>query len=280
MSQVVLPQSISELWQEMDRRPDALVYAGGTDLLVRLRQAPEPKRPLICLERLAELKRLELRGDEVFIGAGCTHAQLLTSPLVREHLPVLARALEVLGSPLVRNMGTIGGNIVTASPAGDTLPPLYVLGAAVELASPGFARRVPLAEFILGPGRVGLRKVELLRGVAVPLPTGFNRHHFEKVGQRASLAISVASLAALLEVAPSGVVNRARLAWGSVGPTVVRNREVEAALEGRPLDRDSLARAAELARRAVEPIDDLRASASYRRQVAGNLLLRLAPAGS
>jgi len=274
---VILPSSLEELWREMERRPDALVYAGGTDLLVRLRREPHPDRSLICLERIDALKRIEKLGNEIFIGTGCTHSHLLASPLVRDHLPILAQALAVLGSPLIRNVATIGGNIVTASPAGDTLPPLYALNASVEIVAPGLSRRLAIDEFIKGPGQSALRPGELLSGVVIILPTASAIQHFEKVGQRAALAISIASLAALMQLDEAGIVQGAHLAWGSVGPTVITCPEAEAALEGKPLNRESLAKAAELASGAVSPIDDLRASAAYRRKLAGNLLLRLAP---
>jgi CO/xanthine dehydrogenase FAD-binding subunit len=276
VSGVFLPKSLGELWQEMDRRPNALIYAGGTDLLVRLRKESYNKdRDLICLERLHELKRVEQRGAEIFLGAGCTHAQLLNSPLVIERLPLLAQALRVLGSPLVRNAGTIGGNIATASPAGDTLPPLYVLGASVEIVSPGDARRMAISDFINAPGQTALRSGEVLSGVSIPVPSEHAIHHFEKVGQRAALAISIASMAALVELDKSDRVIRAKLAWGSVGPTVVTCRPAEAALEGRPFSSASLSEAAAIVKQAVSPIDDIRASAVYRREAAGNMLLRL-----
>jgi xanthine dehydrogenase FAD-binding subunit len=276
---VLLPRSLDELWEALEEHPQAALYAGGTDLLVRLRQGLVEAPALVCLERLSELAAIEDRGQEVLIGALATHQAVLDSELVRREFPVLTAALAELGSPPIRHMGTLGGNIVTASPAGDSLPPLYVLEAEVELRSFRGRRRLPLAEFITGPGCTRLERGEVLAGVWVPKAAGFNRHHFEKVGRRKALAISVASLAALLEVSDEGVVQRARLAWGSVGPTVIRSREVEELLEGRPLDEATLRRAAEAARRVVQPISDLRASADYRRRVAGNLLLRLVVGG-
>lgn len=276
MRKVVLPTDLKELWRQLDRRPDALIYAGGTDLLVRLRRQPEQDRGLICLERLDRLKRIEQNGDEIFIGACCTHAQLLASPLLRDRLPLLTQAVGVLGSPLIRNIATIGGNIVTASPAGDTLAPLYALGAWVEIISPGFTKRMAINDFIMGPGQTALQPGQVLSGVVIKLSAEPAVHHFEKVGQRAALAISIASLAALLRVDAAGVVLKARLAWGSVGPRVVTCRATEEALEGRRLSREALSQAAALAREAVNPIDDIRASAAYRRKVAGNLLMRLA----
>ncbi len=277
MSQVALPASLAEVWHARAQVPGALFYAGGTDLLVRLRREGREAPDLVCLQRVAELRESGRRAGRVFLGAGLSHARLLAHPLVREHFPVLAAALRSLGSPLIRNLGTLGGNLATASPAGDTLPPLRVLEAEVELAAAAGSRRLPLADFLLGPGRTALAPGELIRGVWLDPPPPGTLQHFEKVGQRNALAIALVSLAAVIRRDAEGVVIKARLAWGSVAPTILACPAAEAALVGRPLDRASLSRAAELARAAARPIDDLRAPAEYRRTVAGNLLLRLAP---
>jgi len=275
MRKVFLPQNLEALWPLMAEFPGALIYAGGTDLLVKLRLRLVDPPALICLERIEELKGVKDQGEEVFIGAATTHSVLLGDPLIKMHFPVLTQALKVLGSPLVRNMGTIGGNLITASPAGDTLPPLYVLGAEVELRTKNNRCRLPVQDFIRGPGNTLLAPGEILTGVRIRKHPEINIHHFEKVGQRKALAIALVSLAAALQIGGDGRVQKARLAWGSVGPTVVTSREVEAALEGNPLSLDALEKAATLARFAVSPIDDVRACADYRRRVAGNLLLRL-----
>ena len=276
MKKVFLPRTMAECWPIFDVEPDARVYAGGTDLLVQMRHGKTDAPALICLERIGELQGVRMHAATLWLGAGTTHADLLKDPLVHQYLRLLRQALPTLGSPLIRNMGTIGGNICTASPAGDTLPPLYVLAADVELHSREAMRLMPLKEFIAGPGQTRLAKGEILAGIRVEIPTGFNVHHFEKIGQRQALACAIASMAALLTLSPAGVIEAARLAWGSVGPTVVTSPDVEAALIGEKLSRTTLAKAAGLARQAVSPIDDTRASAVYRRYVAGNLLLRLA----
>ncbi len=278
MSNVRLPRSLKELWSCLDGETGAVLVAGGTDLLVKMRAGKAGMAAgaaLVCLERIAELRGVREDAAGLWLGACSTHAELLDDPAVQDRLPVLAKALKRLGSPQIRNMGTIGGNICTASPAGDTLPPLYVLGAEVELWSSGGARTLPIAAFITGPGETGLRRGEILAGVRIKKPSRLNVHHFEKVGQRKSMAIAVASLAGLLRVSPSGFVEEARLAWGSVGPTVVAAPDVERFLEGKVLSQETLEEAAVLAIRAVSPIDDVRAGADYRRSVSGNLLLRL-----
>ena len=132
-------------------------------------------------------------------------------------------------------MGTIGGNIVTASPAGDTLPPLYVLAAEVEIQSKNSSRHAALTDFILGPGKVDLKRGEILTKIFLRKSPKWTIHHYEKVGRRKAQACAVASMAALLQVSETGSIDRARLAWGSVGPTVVTSREIEEALVGQPI---------------------------------------------
>lgn len=273
--QVLFPQSLAELWPLVARHPEAKILAGGTDLLVWLRNRRLDPPVLISLEKIEALRGVSETADGVRIGACTSHAALQEEPLVAAMFPVLAESLKTLGSPHIRRMGTIGGNIVTGSPAGDTLPPLSVLDAEVELVSAAGIRLMSLADFILGPGRTALRAGEILSAVLLAKPAEGSIHHFEKVGLRSAMACAVASLAALIEVSAAGNITSARLAWGSVGPTVMRIPAVEAALLGKPLDRETLEGVMPLVRKGIAPIDDVRASGGYRRLVAGNLLLRL-----
>jgi len=275
MREVFLPRSLEDFWPTLESNPRASVYAGGTDLLVKIRSGLLNPPSLICLERIEELKGVTEEGEVLRIGGLTTHARLLSDPLIEKYLPVLRKALKVLGSPLIRNLGTIGGNICTASPAGDTLPPLYALRAELELRSRNAVRRMPIEDFITGPGLNGLHEKELLAAIWVKKDEAYNLHHFEKVGQRNALACSLVSLAALLRLSPEGIVEKAALAWGSVGPTIVTSPGAEEKLIGRTLSGERLREAAAVARDAVSPITDERADAGYRRAVAGNLLLRL-----
>ncbi len=269
------PKDLAELWPLL--ADGAVAMAGGTDLLARRRgNAPSL---VACLEGIESLRGITEQAGVIRLGACETHARLLRHPFVSDRLPVLAKALAVLGSPLIRNMGTLGGNIVTASPAGDTLAPLYALDVEVELTSRQGTRRTPLVEFITGPGRTGLERGEIVSAVYVTPADTDAVQHFEKVGRRKALAISVVSLAAVILTDAAGVVTQARLAVGSAGPTVIRCVQAEAALTGRALDREALQQAGKAVREEIAPQDDLRASAAYRREVAGNLLMRLARHG-
>jgi xanthine dehydrogenase FAD-binding subunit len=265
------PASLTELWPLLadGLRP----MAGGTDLLAACRGRLDCDVAL--LEGIPDLMAVCVEGNNLRLGATASHASLLRHPLVRQHLPVLAQALAGLGSPLIRNMGTIGGNLATASPAADSLPPLYVLNAQVELASQGGLRQLPVSEFLLRPGHTALAPGEIIAAIVIPLPPAGALHHFEKVGRRDALAIAVASLAALVRRDEAGRVTEARLAVGSLAPTVVRCRAAEAVLGGGRLDRETLLAVGQRIGQCISPIDDIRATAAYRRQVAANLPLRL-----
>jgi xanthine dehydrogenase small subunit len=270
-----LPQSLGDLWSMMRDLPEAAVYAGGTDLLVKIRSGSIPPKRLICLERIQELKGVVDHGNQLVILAATTFSQLLQEPAITKHLPILAEAIACLGSPLIRNMGTIGGNVCTASPAGDTLAPLYALNARVELASEAGVRSLPIDQFIRGPGQTVLKTGEILSAIHIEKPHPEAIQHFEKVGRRNALACSMASMAAIIRLSDAGIVIAASLAWGSVGPTVITCPEAANRLIGQPLSADRLAEAAAIVKKAVCPITDIRATADYRRTVAGNLLFRL-----
>jgi len=277
---VLTPTSLPELYDAL-ALSGARALAGGTDLLVRLRtearRGENEPTTLVRLDGVPELRGISITAEgAVRLGACSTHAELLDDVAVRENLAPLGQALAELGSPAIRNMGTLGGNLCTASPAGDCLPPLTVLEAQVEIGGPAGLRRMPLAEFITGPGCTRLEPGEAVLAVEAALSDDFAVRHFEKVGRRGALAIAVVSLAALLKLDGRGRVAVARLAWGSVGPAVWRCPEAEAALLGVRPTLPALKRVAAIVRKRVSPIDDVRASAEYRREVAGNLLLRLA----
>ena len=269
------PEHLEEVWKLLDKDEGMQFMAGGTDMMPRLRGGMVHCNELACLEKINELKGIDVSDTQIRIGALTTFRDILGDDTLNRRLPILTTAIRGLGSPLIRNMGTIGGNICTASPAGDTLSPLYVLEADVELVSPQGNRTLPLTKFITGPGKTALQPGEILAAVRIPAAETWTIQHVEKVGQRNALAISIVSMAALLRV-DAGTVQEARLAWGSVGPTIVRSRAAEQALVGKRLNMDSLQNAADIARHDVHPISDVRATAAYRRTVAGNLLLRLA----
>jgi xanthine dehydrogenase FAD-binding subunit len=269
---VVKPKDLSEALRYL--REGGKPLAGGTDLLVAVRKGTESPNLLVYVGELPELRVLREEREGLEVGAALTHAELLAHPAT-ERFPILRSVLRTIGSPAIRAMGTLGGNIVTASPAGDSLVALYLLEARVRLVSEEGERELPIWEFIVGPRKTALRQGELVRSVFLPWLSGEPRSFFRKVGRRRALIIAIASLGALVWVR-DGRVERARLALGSVAPTVIRPKEVEDALVGRPVSPEAWEDLVPRLSAATHPISDLRASADYRRKVAGRLLLALA----
>ncbi len=274
MACVLIPDTLEELLALRRRHPGALLLAGGTDLLVQRRGAAADEAALLWIGKISELKGVREEDDSLVIGAATPLAAIIADPLVRRHAPLLVQALRTVGAPAIRNMATLGGNIITASPAGDSLPALYLMDALLELTAGRETRRMPIATFITGPRRTALQPGELLTRIRLPLGQAFTRQQVEKVGRRKALAIAVASLAAMARLSDDGRIDAIRLAWGSVGPTVMRFPELERRLIGARLDPEQIRDAVDSVRRGVAPIDDIRAPAEYRRRVAGNLLIR------
>jgi xanthine dehydrogenase FAD-binding subunit len=251
---------------------NATILAGGTDLMPQSNAGKVKFRPILLnIRRLPELRTVDIAQGRITIGALTTINELKDNPVIAKAVPLLAEAADHFASDQVRNMGTIGGNVANASPAGDTLVPLLVLDAEVELASASGRRSVPMTEFFTGPGRTMRRADELITGFSIPLPRLRTVSRFVKFGTRPALDISAVSIgfAATLE---GGRLSDVRVAFGAVGPTPLRGRATEAVLEGAALDAATIAKAAATARDEVKPIDDLRASAWYRRELVHNLL--------
>jgi len=272
----VRPGTLEEaLYFLKEEGENSRILAGGTDVITGLRSGTVRSGVLVDISRIPELKGIEEKEDTICIGAGVTLSEIMTSNAVASVAPLLQKAARVFGSTQIRNMATIGGNICRASPAGDTLPVLYAHEAQLELISSSSLRRMLLSDFIRGPGETLLGAGELLRGIRLKKVPEFSVHQFEKVGNRKVLAVSIVSLAALLSLGHTGIIEGARLAWGSVAPTVVRSTQVEQFLTGKPLTAKTLNETFPLVQEAISPIDDIRASAVYRRRVAAGLLFRL-----
>lgn len=257
--QLLEPRSVAEALR-MLRDESALVpLAGCTDVYVNLNFGILPQKRFLNLWRLDELRRIEIRGGLLSIGALATYTRMIRSPLVRRRLPILAAASREIGGVQIQNRGTLGGNIANASPAGDTLPVLAAAEAILVLKSAGGTRRVPFNSFYTGYRKSVARQDELIVAVEVPAVAG--RQWFRKVGTRAAQAISKVVMAAIRAPRP-------RIALGSVAPTVVRLPQTEAVLAaGR-----SIEEARETLAREIQPIDDIRSTAEYRRRVCENLL--------
>ena len=255
------------------------ILAGGTDLTPQS-QAGRIKfrETLMNIRHVPQLSGITLEGNEIRIGALATITEIMEHPLVREHLPVLVEACDHFASDQIRNAGTLGGNICNASPAGDTLIPLLVLDARVELASMPedklYRHSMPLSTFFVGPGKTRKSLCELVTGVRIPVPAANHVARFYKLGTRPALDISTISIGVAGHYR-DGVLSQVRVAFGAVAPTPVRAEQTEQALEGKPLDAATIEKAAAIARDEVHPIDDVRASAWYRKEMIHNITKRI-----
>jgi CO/xanthine dehydrogenase FAD-binding subunit len=255
--EVVSPTNLGEALRIKAERPDAVPIQGGTDLMVELNFDRRRPETVLNLGEVAELRGWSREDGSLRLGAGLTYTEAMAEPL-RSALPALAEASRTVGSPQIRNRGTIGGNLGTASPAGDSLPPLLVEEAEVELASVDGTRRLPLQEFLVGPKRNALAPEELIVAVLVR-PSGAPQT-FMKVGPRNAMVIAVCSLA----VAADRERGEVRAAFGSAGPVPTLVRAPLADADGFP----------DLVAGTASPIDDVRGTAAYRRHALRILAAR------
>lgn len=261
----------------------ARIMAGGTDLLLEIergvRKTPEGDAPgVIDLTRIPGLAEIREADGTIHLGPLVTHNQCVASPLIVEKAFPLARACWEVGAPQIRNRGTIAGNIITASPANDAVVPLTALDARVTVRSLARgARMLPLAAFVTGLRRVDLAPDEIMTGIAFPAMNAQQSGTFIKLGLRRAQAISVISVAVVVERAAAGVaapVTRTAIALGAVAPVIVRAAAAEAYLAGKTLTSEHIDATAALAVDAAKPIDDLRGSAEYRIGMVRALVMR------
>lgn len=263
-----LPDALALLAEHAGR---ARIVAGGTDVIVELSRGIKPTTTLIDVTAIPGLRRIEIENDTITLGALTTHNDVVASRLLRERALPLAQACWEVGAPQLRTRGTVAGNLVTASPANDTITPLVALGAEVLLASARGERTVALSDFYLGVRRTALAPDELLREIRFPALTDNQRGRFIKLGLRRAQAISVIDAALVLSF-DGDVVSEARIALGSVAPTIVRATAAEDVLTGKALTPEVCAEASDRACAAISPIDDVRGSAVYRLATLRNLL--------
>lgn len=269
---VVQPSTLAEaLRLRAELGAGARVVAGGTDVVVELSRGVKPTPTLLDVSHVAELRGIADRGETIVLGALATHNDVLASAICRDYAFPLAQACLEIGAPQLRSRATVVGNIMTASPANDTISALIALDAMVEIASPRSTRLVPIAEFHPGFRQTVVQPEELVTAIHVPKLVGGWRGLFVKLGLRQAQAISVIHLAIALEQ-HDGVVTAARVAYGCLAPTVVRGSATETAIVGHELTPEVIGQAAESALADVAPIDDIRGSASYRLAVLQRLV--------
>jgi xanthine dehydrogenase iron-sulfur cluster and FAD-binding subunit A len=260
-----LPEALDLLAQH---GPQARLIAGGTDLIIELDRKQRPNlRTLIDISRLPNLNQIIYDGQTLRLGPLVTHNQALANPLVQSHALPLALACWEVGAPQIRNRATIAGNLVTASPANDTITPLWALGARLTLSATSGQRTLPIADFYTGLRKTALRADEMLTSIEIPALPANGRGVFLKLGLRKAQAISVVNVAAILhfEQDETTAITHAEIALGSVAPTIIALPQVTAYLLGQQLTEAVIDRAARIAAETPSPIDDVRSTAAYRR---------------
>ncbi len=269
------PASLEEAFAVKGEHPETSRYlAGGTDLLLAMEWGQDHVTAVIDLKGIAGLAEIELLPDGRWrIGALTPMARIEAHPELTAAFPALTEAAAVVGGPPIRNRATLGGNLCNASPAADTAIPLLALGAEAVLASASGERTLPLGEFWTGPRATVLQPGELLKAVHLPAPPPRSASAFARL-TRTAMDIAVVNAAAAITLDEQGAFAKVACALGAVGPVVLPVPAMEQALRGKACNDETLAEAASLAESAAQPIDDRRASAEYRREMAGVLAAR------
>jgi CO/xanthine dehydrogenase FAD-binding subunit len=270
------PKTLSEAGRILGQIGDqASILAGGTDLLVKMKKGETSPPHVVCLSRIGELKEAKKEQEVLAIGACVPVADLMEKEQVRHDFKGLCEGSGSLGTPLVRNLATVGGNLVTARPAADLPPPLIAYGATITLKKETGERTLPLEEFFKGPGETIIETNEILCSILLREPPLYSGGGYVKLGIRRTLEISLVNVAAFLALdGPNGPIQEARLVLGAVAPTPLRSLSAEQALIGERPNEALFEKAGEQASKDAKPIDDFRASADYRREMVKVLTKR------
>ena len=266
------PTSLESALTLLAEQENIMPMIGGTDLVIAMREAASTPSHLVDLNEIPELNYVIVEEGYIKIGATTTHTQVASDPLINE-LPALYDAVSRLGSPQIRNRGTITGNICNASPAADTAPPLLVHDAEVVVKSLNEERIMPLEELFTGPKINSLDSDELLTEIRIPMPNGGTASSFKRIGRRKAFTLSIVSAAAFIQMEGKTCVN-ANLAFGSVAETPIRAPEAEEALINSELDDGAIVEASKIVYETVEPITDVRGTAEYRKDMCPVLMRR------
>ena len=269
------PTTIAEVCQIMAEYGDrARLLAGGTDLIVNMKRRLVEPEQVVSLGRVDELQPIQADNGFMRIGAGCTVTELAESETVRSKIGALAVGAQNLGTPLVRNLATIGGNIGSARPAADLPPPMMVYGARVVLKSKSGERTVPISDVFKGPGITVIKSDELLTEVLVDVPQAGSGAGYQNLGIRKAQDCNIVNVASYLALDKQGHIRKARIVMGCVGPTHLRSPTAESILAGEKPDEALFSRAGEAAAADAKPIHDFRGSAEYKRAMVGVLTKR------
>jgi CO/xanthine dehydrogenase FAD-binding subunit len=273
--QYFAPQQIEEALEILSKyEKEIKVIAGGTDLLIQYYDRLYEVSSWLDLKNIKELKEIEIHQDQIEIGAMVTHTQLEKSEDIKKYFPILSQAAADIGSPQIRNRGTIGGNIVNASPAGDLLAPLMAYDAQFKLLSVQGEKIVPAEEFFIGPKKTILEPAQLLTRIILPLPSERTYGSWIKIGKRKALIIATITLALLVEMAEDNkTIEDVKTCLGSVAPTPIKIKEVREKMIGKKFSELDFNQLGQIVEGKISPIDDIRGTREYRKDVAKNIMI-------
>jgi xanthine dehydrogenase small subunit len=266
-----LPADLAGALEFLAEHPDATIVAGATDIGVRINKQAKIPNKILDLNRIAELERIAVENGELVVGSRASWTAL--EQLCEARVPELYKIIHVFGAPQIRNVGTIGGNIANASPIADSLPFLHVMEAVLELQSASNKRDVNINEFYKGYKKLDMRPGEIITSLRVPLPADSELLRLYKVSRRRDLDISTFTAAIRMRLDGESIADVA-VAFGGVGPIVVRARNTEEFLRGRTLDEETTQQAGDVAAGEITPISDVRGAAEYRYQLTRNILMK------
>ncbi|HEY2962875.1 MAG TPA: xanthine dehydrogenase family protein subunit M [Pyrinomonadaceae bacterium] len=271
--QLTTPASLAEALTLISKEPGTWKpFAGGTDLMVLFESGKLPHRNYVNIWPLRELRGIEIADKQVTLGALTTYTEIQANEVLQREFPMLCQAASETGGLAIQNRGTLGGNIVNASPAADSPPALLAYGAEIELVSTAGSRWLSYDSFHTGYKQMNMRPDELLARIRLPRTTSALKHYYRKVGTRKAQAIAKVCFAAVARVEARRVADT-RIALGSVAPIVLRCKQTEDSIRGKELDETTMQLARDTLMREIAPIDDVRSTAGYRLRVAANLLV-------
>jgi len=273
---VLGPKNLSEALNLLHERSDTVkLIAGGTDAIIQLKDRTLQTKELLDISRLDELRYIRREASTIRVGALSTYSDIAESSLLNQSCHVLVEASKMIGSLQIQNRATIGGNLANASPAGDTIPPLYALAATITVQNQNGTRHIPIERFFLGYRKIDLRPDELITEISFDTVERPSDTAFLKLGLREGHFISIANIALWVQWSPGETrISDMRVALGAVAPVVIRARKCEEFLRNRTLEEEAIWQAGEIASGESSPITDIRASAEYRRAVIPSLLYK------
>lgn len=266
--------TVGEAVALLKSNPGAKIISGGSDVLIRIREGKLAGASLVCIRDIRELQGVSINGDgDLYIGAGTTFSHIAADPLIRKYVPVLGEAVEQVGGPQVRNVGTIGGNICNGAVSADSAPTVFSLNALLRLEDGEGGRTVPVRDFYLGPGRVDIKPHEVLTHVILPSKEyrGYQGHYI-KYSMRGAMDIATISCSVVSKAdLEKGILEDVRITFGVAAPVPFRCENAENALKGMEISEALYERAAELVRAEISPRDSWRASKVFRLQIGGEI---------